>query len=445
MRRQSAVVVVWAIQDRRKRNANKPWVVRWRVGGRQYSRAFNTRAQAERFDARLRVAADDGERFDPSSGLPMQWAGSELTVASWAQQWLAQGERWKEWAPRTRRGHIEALTRWILLLLRSSAPAMPDPLRGQLGKWLRPDRDTGDFRELELWLRRWSYQLDELSKQDVQGAVTGLGMKGAKFDKPAAPATASRMRRTARVHFNAAVRLDMIADLWPPPPPQTKKSRRARQPNVDRGRLPNRQQALDVIAAVRSHQPASAGYQVLTAGVYHAGLRPSEALVLEIEVLDLPEHGWGKAFVSAAMQDQAAAWGDIDEEIGDPKTGQDRTVPLPPPYVEMLRDYIGDRTSGLLVTTRNGKLPSYSNWTRAWIRARKSVGGKWRLYDLRHACATTMIDAGLPHGEAAERLGHSVETLTANYIHPSNGDTERSNELLDERWLSSEDDDADVE
>jgi integrase len=246
------------------------------------------------------------------------------------------------------------------------------------------------------------------------------------------------MRRTARVHFNAAVRLDLVADLWPPRPPHTKKSRRNNQPKVDRGRLPNRQQAVDGIVAVRTHQPASAGYQVLTACVYYCGMRPSEALALRVEQMELPPTGWGSALVSAAMQDESNAWGSPDEEVGDTKTGVDRTVPLPPALVAMIRTYVGDRASGPLVSTRNGRLPTYSNWSRAWSRARKVVGGKWRLYDLRHACATTMLDAGLSHGEIAERLGHSVETLTANYIQSSDGDTERGNRLLEANWLGSE-------
>jgi integrase len=34
-----------------------------------------------------------------------------------------------------------------------------------------------------------------------------------------------------------------------------------------------------------------------------------------------------------------------------------------------------------------------------------------RVYDCRHACATTWLRAGVPLGEVARRLGHSVETL----------------------------------
>jgi hypothetical protein len=39
-----------------------------------------------------------------------------------------------------------------------------------------------------------------------------------------------------------------------------------------------------------------------------------------------------------------------------------------------------------------------------------------RIYDCRHAAATTWLRAGVPLGEVARRLGHSVETLVSTYV-----------------------------
>ena len=36
-----------------------------------------------------------------------------------------------------------------------------------------------------------------------------------------------------------------------------------------------------------------------------------------------------------------------------------------------------------------------------------------RVYDCRHAAATTWLQAGIPLGGTARRLGHSVETLVS--------------------------------
>lgn len=39
-----------------------------------------------------------------------------------------------------------------------------------------------------------------------------------------------------------------------------------------------------------------------------------------------------------------------------------------------------------------------------------------RVYDCRQAAATTWLRAGVPLGETARRLGHSVETLVSVYV-----------------------------
>ena len=54
-----------------------------------------------------------------------------------------------------------------------------------------------------------------------------------------------------------------------------------------------------------------------------------------------------------------------------------------------------------------------------------------RVYDCRHACATTWLSAGVPFGEVARRLGHSVETLVGTYVGALDGDYTAANELID--------------
>jgi hypothetical protein len=59
----------------------------------------------------------------------------------------------------------------------------------------------------------------------------------------------------------------------------------------------------------------------------------------------------------------------------------------------------------LLFRTRNNTRPSASNWARASHRALESVGQKpMRVYDCRHAAATTWLRAGMPLGETARPL-----------------------------------------
>ena len=180
------------------------------------------------------------------------------------------------------------------------------------------------------------------------------------------------------------------------------------------------------IDAIRTHQPSSRTYQVMTAVAYYAGLRPSEVVMLRTSHLTLPAEGWGRIDVLEA---------DIDFNVpGDPKTGP-RSVPIPPVLVAMLTDWVAtlDTTeSDRLFLTRNGNQPTPSNWTRAWHRALRSIDHPTlRIYDCRHAAATTWLQAGVPLGEAARRLGHSVETLVSTYVGSLTGDEEISNARIE--------------
>ena len=61
-----ADVAVFSVQRRSGERNKRPWVVRWSLIGRQRSRAFRTRAEAERYRTALLVAQQSGEAFDES-------------------------------------------------------------------------------------------------------------------------------------------------------------------------------------------------------------------------------------------------------------------------------------------------------------------------------------------------------------------------------------------
>ncbi|MGH9272698.1 MAG: tyrosine-type recombinase/integrase [Ilumatobacteraceae bacterium] len=181
------------------------------------------------------------------------------------------------------------------------------------------------------------------------------------------------------------------------------------------------------IEAIGTHQPGSRTYRVMTAIVYYAGLRPSEVAMLRVRALTLPASGWGRIDVTEA---------DISyDESGVPKTGP-RSVPIPPVLVTILSDWLGDNRltdpSELIFRTRSGTRPTGSNWGRAWHRALRSIGHEpLRVYDCRHAAATTWLGAGVPLGEVARRLGHSVETLVSTYVGALGDDEQIANDRID--------------
>jgi integrase len=148
--------------------------------------------------------------------------------------------------------------------------------------------------------------------------------------------------------------------------------------------------------------------------------------MLRPRAIDLPRTGWGRIHVIEAD----ISW----DEPGEPKTGE-RSVPIPPRLVAMLRAWIDEFRPGeddLLFRTRNDRRPSPSNWSRALKRALITVGHRTlRVYDCRHAAATAWLQAGVPLGEVARRLGHSVETLVSTYVGALHGDEKVANERIE--------------
>ena len=165
----------------------------------------------------------------------------------------------------------------------------------------------------------------------------------------------------------------------------------------------------------------------MTSILAHGGLRPSEVVMLRPRALVLPPNGWGTIEVVEA---------DIDFDLpGDPKTG-DRSVPIPADLVALLQSWLATgafEAGDLLFRSVHGNRPSPSNWRRAWHLALAKIDHEpLRPYDCRHFAATCWLHAGVPLGEVARRMGHSVETLVATYIGALKGDETASNDMIDE-------------
>ena len=419
---------MWAVQDRRANaRATRPWVVRWAVDGRARGKTFRTRAEAEAFRSELLLAKRLREPFDPDTVEPMSWAPSpsETQVHTWARRWI--DEQWPEWQPRTRTSAIEALTRFIPLVVVVGADEPPRDIRAYLNASLCPDFVIERDDPAERWLSRSIRSLDAL-RRDVLAAVErdlGRGLEGQQLK----PATANRYRKIARACIRRAVELEVLdQDPWPPAP----KGRRQRtavriSKRVDVRTLPDPATVRLALAAIPTHQPGSKKYEVMTAVAYYGGLRPSEVIMLRPSRLWLPSEGWGRIHVTEADTSL--------DEPGEPKTGR-RSVPMPPVLVATLRAWLDANefaSDELIFRTRSGRRPAASNWSRAWHRALRSIGHPTlRVYDCRHAAATTWLQAGVPLGEVARRLGHSVETLVSTYIGAMEADEELANSRIEE-------------
>ncbi|MFN0029777.1 MAG: tyrosine-type recombinase/integrase [Acidimicrobiales bacterium] len=405
-------VKIYAVQDRRStRQAKLPWIVRHKLDGKQRSKSFRTKSEADRYRTLLHHAVQQGERFDQATGEPESWQAplADMKVYEWARRWAA--DQWGEWQPRTRRSAAEALAR-LAVSAQSAHPNPPAGLRRYLQETFSARADQKPDNELEQWLAKNSLALGDLDREQISRIDRELGLK--LDGSPLAATTTNRIRIVARACVLAAVEVGAVeADVWPPRSRARARRKVARtRQSVDVRALPGPTAMADAIDAIATHQPGSRTYRVMTAVAYYAGLRPSEVVMLRVRSLILPEDGWGRIDVTEA---------DISfDEPGEPKTGP-RSVPIPPVLVRMLSDWISEAglrsKDELLFRTRNGTMPGASNWRRAWHRGLKTTGqNPLRIYDCRHAAATTWLRAGMPLAETARRLGHSVETLVSTYV-----------------------------
>lgn len=143
------------------------------------------------------------------------------------------------------------------------------------------------------------------------------------------------------------------------------------------------------------------------------GLRPGEVLGLQWRDIDL---------ASGVLTVVRTVTWDIDGNVvlEEPKTAKSRrSVPIPSGVVSLLSNYLDEVSpkdaSEQLFTTAAGKLLHPDNFpTRVFKDVLKRAGLTQgiRLYNLRHTCATLLLQAGVHPKVVSERLGHSSITLT---------------------------------
>jgi len=144
------------------------------------------------------------------------------------------------------------------------------------------------------------------------------------------------------------------------------------------------------------------------------GLRPGEALALKVDDLNLTER--------KLRVERAVRMGEVKET----KTGDARDVDLSSELVGLLKNYVAELRKE---TLRNGwgepswLFPSVTNTpldpanvAKVFRSALKKAGlPKFRLYDLRHTCASLLLARCAPITFVAAQLGHSKPTTTLTY------------------------------
>lgn len=416
--------------------ADRRYRVKWRIDGRDRTRSFKTRAEADRLRAGLLAAVERGDRFDPSTGEPEGWTVAPLTWFEWSQQWLEV--KWQQWAGNSRRSAVESLVAITPLMTRAGAAEPPEDLAG----WLRMHGylpGAPEWRQPHPWLRRWSVPLAEISPELLERVLTAVSTR--RDGRPASAEVSRRRKNALGAGLRAAVRRGLLAEN---PMERIEWRTPERSISVDVATLPAFSDVCEIVDLVAARTTGSARYAALFASVGMAGLRPSEAIGLDVDDLELPSTGWGHARLRGATTSPGVRYstsGEVRERkaLKQRAEGTIREVPLPAELVRRLHGHL-DRfppVDGVVFANGSGKPATSTNYTPAWGRARRQLWPDGHplagtvVYDLRHSAATTMLRAHVPPAEVARRLGHSVDVLLRIYAGVFEDERDRSNALID--------------
>jgi integrase len=288
------------------------------------------------------------------------------------------------------------------------------------GTWTDPRRSERKFEEVGRWWlssnpgkRGSSYARDEsvlrvhllpvlgertigsIAKPDVQAIVNGWAATHA-------PRSVKRMYGVLRAIFNAAVDADYISRT---------PCRRIALPQVH----PKPASVITGgdLAAMAQSLGSRLAPMIYVGAVL--GLRWGEVAGLRVGRIDFARYR-----LTVAEQVTRGKGGATVIEAPKSDAGR-RTLSIPPPLAEMLRDHLlfmgldpfGD-AEALVFSSPNGQPLEYSDWRRrVWVPAMERVGlGKVGFHDLRRLNATAMVLDGTDVKTAQTRLGHSDPRLT---------------------------------
>jgi integrase len=432
----------------RRRQARRPYEVRWRVASRDQSKSFITRALADSYRAELVRAARKGLAFDPVTGEPVLWAIPEPVTMTWYQHAVAYADmKWPSLAAHSRASMAEALATLTPALTKATARRPPArTLRAALyGHAFNPQvraatPDAATVKALA-WLERASLAARQLSDpRVVRAALDALTLR-----LDGTRAAANTVSRKRAVFYNALGYAVELGLLPVNPIDQVQWRTPAAACTVNPQTVASPVQVRAILSQVTRIRPELTAF---FGCLYYAALRPEEAVALRREHLILPAHGRGKLVLTGACPRTGAAW-TITGTPYEPRglkhrpDGAIRVVPVPPVLVTLLRRHLRDhRTApdGRLFRGARGGMLSESLYGRIWHAARDAALGPVlaaaplarRPYDLRHAAVSLWLNASAAPGEVAARAGNSISVLQAVYVHCIDGQEDITSQRIEE-------------
>ncbi len=441
-----------------KGKRGKTYTVRWTVAGVTHPETFKTLALADSRLAELRTYARNGVAFDIATGLPVPEVRKTRAEAAKADE-LSWYQHALNYVARRRKGLAGNSIRSIAETLATVTPVLLAPgqqrpgdrqIRDALYCWAFRDMDNppGEIAEVLRWVADHSRPLADLADRDLMLDV--LDAISCKLDgTPAAGNTVARKRAVLSNVLDYGVGrglntnpLPAAAKVWAPP--------KTTEGMVDPRVVVSRRQAEELLTAVSYQHRIGPKLVAFFACIYYAGTRPSETVELRADLnLDLPEDdGWGTLYLHGNAPTVGAGWSRSGRRR-DPRQlkhraeGEVRPVPCHPALSRYLRHHIeefGAAPDGRLFRGERGGDLSESVYQRAWQGARllaftpavaaSPLAG--RPYDLRHACLSTWLNAGVDPTQVAEWAGNSVEVLLRVYAKCIHGRDQINRKLIED-------------
>jgi integrase len=414
------------------------YTVRWRVGDCWHRKTFRLSAQANAYRSELRAAARRGEAFDAGSGEPQAWKRQQQQEVTWfdlACRFVDM--KWRDVSPRYRIDIARALTAATPAMYITSNSGKPHDktLRHAMSYYAfntrQRDQAPDELRQVLRWLAANTAPVARLSSDAELVRALYVAATSRLDGSPAAPDTfrKHKMMVTSVLHYAVELRL-----MPSNPGTAIRLPVSTAAVEIDLRCVVNHEQArrlLDAVREVKNNGPRLVAFFAL---MYYAGLRPEEALALRARNVTLPGNGqgWGELTLETADTHTGTAWtnsGNAREEraLKHRAHGETRPVPIAPPLVEILRRHLRDFPDGpdgrLFYGIRSGRELDTDVYQRAWTQARhnaftdaerQSPLAK-RPYDLRHACVSTWLAAGVSAPDVAAWAGHSVDVLLRRY------------------------------
>ncbi|WP_192582614.1 tyrosine-type recombinase/integrase [Streptomyces triticiradicis] len=462
-------VKLWKVSKTGRKS--RPWRLRWVVAGRVHGDTFTTSALAESRRSELWQAMNRrGEAFEIESGLPESEvrAAAEATKAADVETPLRWFEfcrkymagRWRTSAAKTREGMADGLAAVTLAMVKRGKEAPSDEYLRLAFRWGIVPANEGvnpptGLKSSYDWLTTAGRPVVDLVDTEVFEDV--LYRLSYRLDgTPAAGDTYKRRRRALNTALEHAV---AMGELPENPLQRVRRKHIGSNVVVDRRVLVNAVQARQLLTAVSyvGSWDRCRGRRLVAfyAVLYYAGLRPAEAVGLRLSDCHLPETGWGTLTLRETRPVSGKQWTDSGERhdrrgLKAREASTDRPVPIPPVLVAILQSHLkefGTAREGRVFGNERGGVVGSSTYWRVWEEAREyalplervSSPLAGRPYDLRHACITRWLNAGVPIAEVARRVGNSPEVIHRRYHGCIDGHEEAANQKIERIMLEEGD------